>query len=111
MPRAPRRSLDKGGTHRFRAMREEIEKMAGLLDGHIAVVTGGGSGIGRAIAQGYAREGAQVAVLDANGDTAAQTAKSITEAGGKATSFVLDVTERDQCRKVAAQVAESVGRV
>jgi NAD(P)-dependent dehydrogenase (short-subunit alcohol dehydrogenase family) len=38
--------------------------MAGLLQGHIAVVTGAGSGIGRAIAIGYAREGAQVAVLD-----------------------------------------------
>jgi NAD(P)-dependent dehydrogenase (short-subunit alcohol dehydrogenase family) len=60
--------------------------MTGLLDGRIAVVTGGGSGIGRAIAQGYAKEGAQIAVLDINGDAAAQTAKSITTAGGKATS-------------------------
>ena len=85
--------------------------MAGLLAGHIAVVTGGGSGIGRAIAQGYAREGAQIAVLDANGGTAAETAKAITAAGGKAASFVLDVTDREQCRKVAAQVGESVGRV
>ena len=85
--------------------------MAGLLDGHIAVVTGGGSGIGRAIAKGYAREGAQVAVLDANLATAAETAKAITAAGGKASSFELDVTEREQCRKVAAQVGASVGRV
>jgi 3-oxoacyl-[acyl-carrier protein] reductase len=85
--------------------------MAGLLEGHIAVVTGAGSGIGRAIASGYAREGAQVAVLDANGDAAAETAKSITAAGGKATSFVLDVTERDRCREVAAQVGEAIGRV
>ena len=40
--------------------------MPGLLQNHIAVVTGGASGIGRAIALGYAREGAQVAVLDIN---------------------------------------------
>ena len=68
--------------------------MTGLLEQHIAVVTGGGSGIGRAIARGYAREGAQVVVLDADGDTAAATAKAITAAGGKALSLRLDVTER-----------------
>jgi 3-oxoacyl-[acyl-carrier protein] reductase len=85
--------------------------MTGLLEEHIAVVTGSGSGIGRAIALGYAREGAQVAVLDANGDTAAETVKAITGAGGKAESFVLDVTERDKCRDVAAQIGEKIGRV
>jgi NAD(P)-dependent dehydrogenase (short-subunit alcohol dehydrogenase family) len=85
--------------------------MTGLLDGRIAVVTGGGSGIGRAIAQGYAREGAQVVVLDANGDAAAETVKAITGAGGKAASFRLDVTERDKCREVAARVGEQIGSV
>jgi 3-oxoacyl-[acyl-carrier protein] reductase len=85
--------------------------MAGLLDGHVAAVTGGGSGIGRAIAQGYAREGAQIAVLDVNGDSAAETVKAITGAGGKASSFLLDVTERDKCRAVAAQVGDRVGQV
>jgi NAD(P)-dependent dehydrogenase (short-subunit alcohol dehydrogenase family) len=85
--------------------------MPGFLEGHIAVVTGGGSGIGRAIALGYAREGAQVAVLDANGVAAAETAKAITGAGGKACSFVLDVTERDKCCEVAAQIAAQVGQV
>jgi 3-oxoacyl-[acyl-carrier protein] reductase len=88
---------------------EEGRKMTGLLEGRIAVVTGGGSGIGRAIALGYAREGAQVAVLDVNGDAAAETAKAIT--GGKARSFMLDVTERDKCREVAAQIGEKIGRV
>ena len=48
--------------------------MPGLLHNHIAVVTGAGSGIGRAIALGFAREGAHVAVLDINGETAAKTA-------------------------------------
>jgi 3-oxoacyl-[acyl-carrier protein] reductase len=85
--------------------------MPGLLEEHIAVVTGGGSGIGRAIGLGYAREGARVAVLDANGDSAAQTADAVTAAGGKALSFVLDVTERDKCREVAAQIGAQVGQV
>src|SRR5262249_3389924 len=75
------------------------------------VVTGSGSGIGRAIALGYAREGAHVAVADANGETAAATAKAITGAGGKASSFTLDVTEREKCRAVAAQIEQSIGRV
>jgi short chain dehydrogenase len=78
---------------------EEGRKMTGLLAERIAVVTGGGSGIGRAIALGYAREGAQVAVLDVNGAAAAETVKAITGAGGKAYSFTLDVTERDTDRR------------
>jgi 3-oxoacyl-[acyl-carrier protein] reductase len=85
--------------------------MTGLLEGRIAAVTGGGSGIGRAIALGYGREGAQVTVLDANADTAAETVKAITGAGGKAASFKLDVTERDKCREVAAQIAGAIGQV
>ena len=85
--------------------------MAGLLEGRVAVVTGGGSGIGRAIALGYAKEGAQVAVLDINADAAATTAKAITDAGGKARSFTVDVTERDACREVAAQIGAQVGQV
>jgi NAD(P)-dependent dehydrogenase (short-subunit alcohol dehydrogenase family) len=85
--------------------------MTGLLHGHIAVVTGGGSGIGRAIALGYAREGAHVTVLDINGEAAAATASAVAEAGGKAASFVLDVTERETCRAVAAEIGDKVGQV
>jgi 3-oxoacyl-[acyl-carrier protein] reductase len=85
--------------------------MPGLLHSHIAVVTGAGSGIGHAIAAGFAREGAQVAVLDINGEAAAKTAAEIRGAGGKAQHFTLDVTDRMACRAVAAQVGKDVGAV
>jgi NAD(P)-dependent dehydrogenase (short-subunit alcohol dehydrogenase family) len=82
-----------------------------LLEKHIAVVTGAGSGIGRAIAAGYAREGARVVVLDVNGTAAVQTAKEIREAGGNAESFALDVAKRDDCTAMAKQIADKVGPV
>jgi NAD(P)-dependent dehydrogenase (short-subunit alcohol dehydrogenase family) len=83
--------------------------MTGLLEGRIAVVTGGGSGIGRAIALGYAKEGANVVVLDINAGTASETAKAIMVAGGRALSLELDVTDRDRCRAIAAEVGQRVG--
>jgi 3-oxoacyl-[acyl-carrier protein] reductase len=85
--------------------------MPGLLQNHIAVVTGSGSGIGRAIALGYAREGAQVVALDINGEAAAATAADIGKAGGKAHHFVLDVSDRAACRATAAEVGSKVGQV
>jgi NAD(P)-dependent dehydrogenase (short-subunit alcohol dehydrogenase family) len=83
--------------------------MANLLANHIAAVTGAGSGIGRAIAVGFAREGAQVIALDMNGDAAAETAKQIP--GGKAKSFTLDVTRRDDCIAMAKKVESDIGPV
>ena len=83
--------------------------MSRLLDGRIAVVTGGGSGIGRAIALGYAKEGAHVVVLDINAQSATKTAKEIVVAGGKALSLELDVTDRDKCRAIATEVGQRVG--
>src|SRR5882757_6175319 len=82
-----------------------------LLQNHIAVVTGAASGIGRAIAAGYAREGARVVLLDMNEKVAADVAKEIRDAGGKAESFMLDVTRRDDCIAVAKQVAGKIGPV
>jgi 3-oxoacyl-[acyl-carrier protein] reductase len=82
-----------------------------LLSNHIAVVTGAASGIGRAIASGYASEGAQVALLDMNGKAAEQAAQEIRDKGGQAESFVLDVTKRADCVAVAKQIAAQVGEV
>jgi 3-oxoacyl-[acyl-carrier protein] reductase len=85
--------------------------MPNLLASHIAVVTGAGSGIGRAIALGYAREGARVVALDVNADSAAETAKLVSDAGGTAHSFALDVTDRAACAAMARQIADSIGAV
>jgi len=85
--------------------------MPGLLQNHTAVITGAGSGIGRAIAKGYAREGARVVILDINEKAAADTASEIAAAGGKADSFALDVTRREDCVAMAKTVAGAVGQV
>jgi NAD(P)-dependent dehydrogenase (short-subunit alcohol dehydrogenase family) len=82
-----------------------------LLQNHIAVITGAGSGIGRAIALGYAREGARTVLLDVNEKAATDAAQEIRDGGGEAESFALDVTRRDDCLTVAKQVADKVGRV
>jgi 3-oxoacyl-[acyl-carrier protein] reductase len=82
-----------------------------LLQNHIAVVTGAGSGIGRAIALGYAREGAQVVLLDLNEAAVAEAAQEIRKAGGRAESFALDVTRREDCVAIAKRTAGQVGEV
>ena len=79
--------------------------MAGLLEGHIAAVTGGGSGIGQGICLAYAREGARVIILDANIKGANETVGLIAEAGGAASAMTLDVTDREACKAAAATVA------
>ena len=85
--------------------------MNNLLEGHVAVVTGGGSGIGEAVALGYAEQGAAVAVVDVNEAAGAGTAKAINDAGGKAINLEMDVTDRERCNAVAGEVADQLGNI
>ena len=82
-----------------------------LLEGHIAVITGAGSGIGRAIVKGFAAEGAKVMAADINEAGAAETAAMITDAGGTALSSALDVTDRASCAALADNVSSGFGQV
>jgi 2-hydroxycyclohexanecarboxyl-CoA dehydrogenase len=63
------------------------------LEGKIAIVTGGGGGIGGAVCRRFAAEGAGVAVFDVNGKAAAAVADAINEAGGKALAVTADITD------------------
>lgn len=82
----------------------------GLTD-KVAVVTGGASNIGRAIAHEFAREGAVVAILDRDIEQASKTSAEITAARGKATAYLLDVTDVEATRAVVQQVESDLGPI
>ena len=82
-----------------------------LLESQIAVVTGAGSGIGAAIAKGFASEGARVVALDINEAAAVQTAHEIADAGGHSAAYALDVADFDACEELAEEIAHKVGHV
>ena len=85
--------------------------MSGLLEGHLAVVTGGASGIGRAIATGFAEQGAEVVILDLDAEAADAVRREIRDAGHTAHGIALDVADREMCTGVAQRVGESIGTV
>jgi NAD(P)-dependent dehydrogenase (short-subunit alcohol dehydrogenase family) len=85
--------------------------MPKLLDGHIAAITGAGSGIGRAIAEGYAQHGARIVILDADPEGGQETQRLIAAAGGTADVVQLDVTDREAAHKAADDVATRIGKV
>ena len=83
--------------------------MAALSD-KVAIVTGGGSGIGRATAQTFAAEGAQVIVLDIEADSVAQTLASL-NGPHPGSSRILDVTDAPQVASAIESVASDYGRI
>lgn len=82
-----------------------------ILKNRVAIVTGAGSGIGRAGASIMAREGAHVVVADVDFMNADETVREITEAGGSAEALVLDVTDDRALEAGIAAVADCHGRI
>jgi NAD(P)-dependent dehydrogenase (short-subunit alcohol dehydrogenase family) len=84
---------------------------AAQLAGKVAVITGGASGIGRATAQFFAREGASVAIADVNQEAGQQVADDIKMAGGRAFSAPADVTRAEDCRALVSRTIAEFGRI
>src|SRR5690606_718724 len=86
------------------------QKGTGKLDGKVAIITGGDSGIGRAVAIAFAKEGARVAVLYLNEHKdARETKKLVEEEGGECLLIAGDVGQESFCRKAVRDVVRKFG--
>jgi acetoin reductase-like protein len=83
--------------------------MSSRLEGKVALVTGGGQGIGRAICLRLAQDGADVAIADLKLENAESVAREIEAMGRKALALEVDVRNREGVRKIVAQVPEQLG--
>jgi 3-hydroxybutyrate dehydrogenase len=83
--------------------------MAASLEGKVALITGAASGLGKAIAELYAKNGAAVAIADINQQAADATAAEIAAAGGKAIGIAMDVTDEAAVNAGTDKVVEAFG--
>lgn len=81
------------------------------LEDRVIIITGGGQGIGRAFALGFAKEGAKIAIADINGSAAESVAAEIGEAGGEALAVITDVSSEESTQQMAATVIAHWGRI
>ncbi|HEX7039006.1 MAG TPA: glucose 1-dehydrogenase [Trueperaceae bacterium] len=79
------------------------------LEGKVALVTGGASGIGRAVVEAYAREGAKVAVVDLTEESGRETVASVTAAGGEAVFVRADVSRPEDNERMVRETVERFG--
>lgn len=85
--------------------------MGQRLEKKVAIVTGGGAGIGEAICLGLAREGAALAVADMQKEAAQRVAAQIQAEGGRAVPLEVDVTQRSACDRMVAETVAALGRL
>ncbi len=77
----------------------------------IAAITGGGSGIGKAIAEVFADQGAEIHILELNATTGEETVNKITSKGGQAKSYSCNVADQTQVKNVLATIVQHAGRI
>ncbi|TCL75898.1 SDR family oxidoreductase [Rhizobium sp. BK251] len=85
--------------------------MTDRLIGKVAIISGGATGMGGAASRLFAAEGARVAIIDRNGDAAAQTVEAIRDAGGEADYWAADVSDEKAVNTAVAGVEERYGAV
>jgi NAD(P)-dependent dehydrogenase (short-subunit alcohol dehydrogenase family) len=85
--------------------------MSGLLNGKVTLVTGAASGIGRAAAIAFAREGAKVLVADMTEDAGRETVKLVNDAGGEAAFFKCNVARAAEAEALVAATVKTFGRL
>jgi NAD(P)-dependent dehydrogenase (short-subunit alcohol dehydrogenase family) len=85
--------------------------MADSLSDKVAIVTGGGSGIGEAVSRELARRGARVVVADISVDDAQRVATAIADSGGRAAASRVDVTQEQDVRRLVEETASVYGRL
>jgi len=92
---------------------EESYRGSGRLQGKKALITGGDSGIGRAVAIAFAREGADVAIvyLPNEQEDAGETTKWVEQAGRKAVAIPADLRDEQQCQQLVQQTVQEFGRI
>lgn len=91
---------------------EHSYKGSGKLTGKVAIITGGDSGIGRAVAIAYAREGADLLIAYLNEDDDAQQVKALVEAEGRKAVLVAgDISQPDHCRKLVDRAVKELGGI
>jgi NAD(P)-dependent dehydrogenase (short-subunit alcohol dehydrogenase family) len=81
------------------------------LDGNVAIVTGGGQGLGKVFCRAYAEAGADIVVAEINEETGPQTVAEIEELGRKALYVKTDVTSRESVGQMVATALEAFGRI
>lgn len=85
--------------------------MTGRLDGRVAIVTGGGHGIGKAYCEGLAAEGSAIVVAEIDGDAAERTATELRKNGVRALEIATDVADEKSAQRMAERTLEAFGRI
>jgi len=105
---APASSVALRNSH---AVTYDDSRVSEVLDGRVAIVTGGGHGIGKAYCEGLAKSGAAVVVAEIDGDAAERTASDLRNAGARALEVQTDVADESSTRTMAQRALDAFGRI